>query len=155
MDTTNGSPLIALAEKIKESYSIAEIAQLIRLIEPTPKTRLMSSDDFENLMDLLDATSTRRSYSPKSRDAARLFFVMGANVSEISAETGLTIQAVNQLIIRIRRRMEDMPAGWVSVSAVFPKEVAKQVKLLANELWSAHKSGKALDHSFNIVLTKD
>ena len=154
METTSESQLIELAEQIKNSYSLAQIAKLIRLIEPTPSTGEMSSDDFENMMNLLDATSIRRGYSSKSRDAARLYFVMGAEVSEVAAETGLTVQSVNQLILRIRRRMEDMPPGWNAVTAAFPAGVAKQVKSLASELWSAHQSGKILDHTFNIVMTK-
>lgn len=151
MDTGIDSQLHALATQLKKSYSAADLAKLVRLIEPTPATGEMSSDDFENMMNLLDATSSRRTYSPKSREAAKLFFVMGANQSEVSEATGLTIQGVNQLILRIRSRMTDLPAGWVSITVGLPTGVAKQVKSLARELLLAHQTGELPSQRFNIV----
>jgi len=59
----NEDRLLKMAAKIKETYQPAEIAQLVRLIEPTPSTGEMSAEDFERLMQELDATSTRRGYS--------------------------------------------------------------------------------------------
>lgn len=147
--------LFALAKKIKGSYTPAEIARLILLIEPTPSTGEMSSDEFENMMNYLDATSTRRGYSEKSREAARLIFVMGANEQEAAADTGLSQQTINQLKHRIRRRMESMPAGWVSVTTWLPEDVAKRVKFMSGELLSAHKSGVPSDSvAYKVLLGK-
>jgi len=100
--------LARLAEHIKGDCTPGEIARLIRLIEPTPVTGEMSSDEFEIMMNALDAASTRRGYSPKSREIARLIFVMGANQNEAALQTGLSPQAVNQLIQRIRRRVKEI-----------------------------------------------
>jgi len=148
--------LLALAEKIKDTYTPGEIARLIRLIEPAPTTGEMSADQFENMMNMLDATSTRRGYSSKSREAARLVFVMGANEIEAAADSGLTQQAVNKLIQRIRRRMENVPSGWVSMTAWFPDSMANQIKVIADKLLLEHQSGKKLDadQSYNIVVAK-
>lgn len=139
--TTKDDQLLTLAAHIKSSYPPAEIARLIRLIEPTPSTGEMSSDDFENLMNQLDAMS-RRGFSPKSREAARLIMVMGASEAETVVETGLTQQAVNKLMHRIRRRMEELPAGWVQIATWFPAGVAEQILTLAEALRTAQQSGE-------------
>lgn len=150
--STTDEQLNSLADQLKATYAPDQLAKLIRLIEPTPSTGAMSSDDFENMMNLLDATSSRRGYSSKSREAARLVLVMGANDSEASAETGLTIQAVNQLMKRIRSRMTDMPKGWIKITVGLPTGVAKQVKSLSEKLLSAHQEGCALDGIYRITL---
>lgn len=123
-----------LATTIKHSLSPAEIAQLIRLIQPTPTTGELSAEDFERLMETLDASSSRRGYSEKSIEAARLVLVMGAGIAEAAADTGLSRQAVNQLMTRIRRRMDSVPAGWVKVEQWVPSEVAQQVERIAQDL---------------------
>lgn len=145
----NEDRLLKMAAKIKETYQPAEIAQLVRLIEPTPTTGEMSAEDFERLMQELDATSTRRGYSEKSIEAARLVLVMGASVAEAAAETNQTRQSVSQLMTRIRRRIEALPKGWVKVDQWLPADVAKQVEKIAQEL-KAMPKGKAA--SFTITL---
>ncbi|HDQ4405497.1 TPA: hypothetical protein P8734_005695 [Pseudomonas aeruginosa] len=142
-----------MAAQIKEKYQPGEIAQLIRLIEPTPSTGEMSAEEFERLMKELEAKSTRRGYSEKSIEAARLVLVMGASVAEAATETNQTRQSVNQLMVRIRRRMESLPQGWVQVSDWFPADVAKQLVKVAESLKAAHAAGKPLDtKTFTISL---
>lgn len=152
MDFKTESNLIELAQQIKNSYSKAEIAKLIRLIEPTPSTGEMSSDQFENVMRFLDETSTRRKFSEKSREAARLVFVMGANSPEAAKQTGLKVQGVDQLIRRIRGRLAAVPSGWIPVTEWLPVEVATQVKDLARTLIAGHKAGEELVTSYHITL---
>lgn len=151
--TKNEDRLMKMAAQIKEKYQPGEIAQLIRLIEPTPSTGEMSAEEFERLMKELEAKSTRRGYSEKSIEAARLVLVMGASVAEAATETNQTRQSVNQLMVRIRRRMESLPQGWVQVSDWFPADVAKQLVKVAESLKAAHAAGKPLDtKTFTISL---
>jgi len=142
-----------MAAKIKETYEPAEIAQLVRLIGATPSTGEMSPEEFERLMKELEAKSNRRGYTEKSIEAARLVLVMGASIAEAAADTDLSRQAVNQLMQRIRRRMESLPQGWVQVTDWFPVEVAKQLAKVAETLKASHAAGKPLDdQSFTISL---
>lgn len=130
-----------MAAKIKETFQPGEIAQLIRLIAPTPSTGEMSPEEFERLMKDLEAKSSRRGYSEKSVEAARLVLVMGASVAEAAAETNLSRQSVNQLMLRIRRRMASLPQGWVQVTDWFPVEVARQITGVAESLKASHAAG--------------
>ena len=149
----NEERLMKMAAKIKETYEPAEIAQLVRLIGATPSTGEMSPEEFERLMKELEAKSNRRGYTEKSIEAARLVLVMGASIAEAAADTDLSRQAVNQLMQRIRRRMESLPQGWVQVTDWFPVEVAKQLAKVAETLKASHAAGKPLDdQSFTISL---
>lgn len=149
----NEDRLMKMAAKIKETYEPAEIAQLVRLIGATPSTGEMSPEEFERLMKELEAKSNRRGYTEKSIEAARLVLVMGASIAEAAADTELSRQAVNQLMQRIRRRMESLPQGWVQVTDWFPVEVAKQLAKVAETLKATHAAGKPLDdQSFTISL---
>jgi len=149
----NEDRLMKMAAKIKETYEPAEIAQLVRLIGATPSTGEMSPEEFERLMKELEAKSNRRGYTEKSIEAARLVLVMGASIAEAAADTDLSRQAVNQLMQRIRRRMESLPQGWVQVTDWFPVEVAKQLAKVAETLKASHAAGKPLDdQSFTISL---
>ena len=149
----NEDRLVKMAAKIKETYQPAEIAQLVRLIGATPTTGEMSPEEFERLMKELEAKSNRRGYTEKSIEAARLVLVMGASIAEAAADTELSRQAVNQLMQRIRRRMESLPQGWVQVTDWFPVEVAKQLAKVAETLKASHAAGKPLDdQSFTISL---
>ena len=148
----NEDRLMKMAATIKETYEPAEIAQLVRLIGATPSTGEMNPEEFERLMKELEAKSNRRGYTEKSIEAARLVLVMGASIAEAAADTELSRQAVNQLMQRIRRRMESLPQGWVQVTDWFPVEVAKQITKIAETLKAAHAAGKPLDESFTISL---
>jgi len=149
----NEDRLMKMAAKIKETYEPAEIAQLVRLIGATPSTGEMSPEEFERLMKELEAKSNRRGYTEKSIEAARLVLVMGASIAEAAADTELSRQAVNQLMQRIRRRIESLPQGWVQVTDWFPVEVAKQLAKVAETLKASHAAGKPLDdQSFTISL---
>lgn len=149
----NEDRLMKMAAKIKETYEPAEIAQLVRLIGATPSTGEMSPEEFERLMKELEAKSTRRGYSEKSIEAARLVLVMGASIAEAAADTEQSRQSVNQLMQRIRRRMESLPQGWVQVTDWFPVEVAKQLAKITETLKALHAAGKPLDdQSFTISL---
>ena len=149
----NEDRLMKMAAKIKETYQPAEIAQLVRLIGATPSTGEMSPEEFERLMKELEAKSTRRGYSEKSIEAARLVLVMGASIAEAAADTEQSRQSVNQLMQRIRRRMESLPQGWVQVTDWFPVEVAKQLAKITETLKALHAAGKPLDdQSFTISL---
>ena len=150
---SNEAKLMKLAAQIKDTYEPAEIAQLVRLIGSTPSTGNMSPEEFEQLIKELEAKSSRRGYTEKSIEAARLVLVMGASIAEAAADTELSRQAVNQLMVRIRRRMESLPQGWVQVTDWFPVEVAKQLSKVAATLKAAHASGKPLeDQNFTISL---
>lgn len=149
----NEDRLMKMVAKIKETYEPAEIAQLVRLIGATPSTGEMSPEEFERLMKELEAKSTRRGYSEKSIEAARLVLVMGASIAEAAADTEQSRQSVNQLMQRIRRRMESLPQGWVQVTDWFPVEVAKQLAKITETLKALHAAGKPLDdQSFTISL---
>lgn len=126
--------IIALASDIKARYSPEVLAKLARMIEPVAPTGEMSTERFEELMQDLAATSKHRGYSKRSIEAARLVLVMGAGVEEAATETGLSRQAVRQLMARIRHRIEALPRGWVRVDQWLPADVAKQVDQMAQEL---------------------
>ncbi|AOE82489.1 hypothetical protein A7318_27995 (plasmid) [Pseudomonas lurida] len=146
--------LLAMATKIKESYTPSEIAQLVRLISPTPNTGELSAEEFERVMQVLGSQNNRRPYSSKSVIAARLVLVMGASPSEAAKESGLARQNVSELMLRIRKRMESLPQGWVKVSEWFPGEVAKQIGHISEALKDHHSAGKPLNElSFTIKLT--
>lgn len=132
----NEDLILKVAAYIKKKYQPAEIAQLISLLEPTrpPQTAEMSAEDFEQLMQELDATSTRRGYSEKSIEAARLVLVKGASVTEAAAETNQTRQSVSQLMIRIRRRIKALPKVRVKVEKWLPPDVARQVEEMAEQM---------------------
>lgn len=144
--------LMKMAETIKQTYEPAQIAQLVRLISPTPSTGEMSPEEFERLIKELEAKTNRRGYSEKSVEAARLVLVMGASKAEAAEETGLTRQSVNQLMVRIRRRMESLPQGWVKVTDWFPADVAKQLAKIAESLKTLQASGKTMDAKFTITI---
>ena len=148
--------LLQLAAEIKATYSPAEAARLARLIEPAPRTGEMSAEGFEQLLELLSSKSGGRSYSDKSIEAARLVLVMGATITEAANDTGVSKQSVDQLMTRIRRRMEAMPQGWVKVTRWFPAEVAKQIDGYADSLKSAHAAGTPLSDTprFSVLLKK-
>lgn len=124
--------------------------------KPTLRTGEMSAEEFELLMDRLDALSIRRGYSEKSRAAARLVMVSGATDKEAATQTGLSWQSVNQLMKRIRRRMESLPSGWVQVKGWFPAHVAKQLEALSELMQAAQKSGEPLEISrYSVDLSDD
>lgn len=151
----NEDRLMKMAAKIKETYQPAEIAQLVRLIGATPSTGEMSPEEFERLMKELEAKSTRRGYSEKSIEAARLVLVMGASIAEAAADTEQSRQSVNQLMQRIRRRMESLPQGWVQVTDWYPVEVAKQLAKIAETLKASHAAGKPLDDQIFTISLKE
>lgn len=143
---TKSASVSELAMTIKGTLSPGEIAQLIRLIQPTPTTGELSPEEFESLMEKLDATNSRRGFSEKSIEAARLILVMGAVNAEAAAETGLSRQAVNQLMGRIRRRMNSVPAGWVKVDQWLPVEVAGQLDKIAKDLKHSPQGAEVTFH---------
>lgn len=132
-----------MASQIKKNLTPAEISQLIRLIAPAPSTGEMSAAEFENLMRELNDKSTRRGYSETSLTAARLVLVMGASVAEAASETGVSRQAIGQLLKRIKRRMESLPKEWVPVSTWLPQGIAQQLEGIAASLRAAHAAGEA------------
>lgn len=139
-DGISQEQLQALAQDIKNTLKASEIAQLIRLIAPTPSTGEMSAAEFETLMAELKDKSRRRGYSDTSITAARLVLVMGATVAEAAAETNVSRQAIHQVLKRIKRRMESLPENWVQVSTWLPAEIANQLEEVVTFL----KSPKAL-----------
>lgn len=146
--------LLALAAQIKETLSPGDIAQLMRLVGPTPSTGEMSAEDFERVMKIL-ASKTNRPYSPKSMIAARLVLVMGASISEAAKEAGLDRRNVSELMTRIRIRIESLPHDWVKVSEWFPGLVAKQLGYIAESLRELHDADHPLDGlAFTITLTE-
>ena len=62
---------------------------------------------------------------------------------------------VNRLMLRIRSRMESLPAGWVKVSEWLPAEVANQLRDISALFKRLHAAGKPLDaQSFTITITQ-
>lgn len=150
----NEDKLLVIAAELKKTYPPADIAQLVRLISPTPSTGDMSAEAFEHVMKVLIAQNNRRPYSDKSITAARLVLVMGASIAEAAEETELSRQVVNRLMLRIRSRMAAVPHGWVKVSEWFPVEAAKQLGAISESLKALHAAGKPLDaQRFTIALT--
>lgn len=146
--------LLATAKQIKAAYSPGEIAQLVRLIGPTPITGKMSAEEFERVIKILNS-QTNRPYSQKSMAAARLVLVMGAGISEAAKEVGLARQNVSALIKRILARIESLPGGWVEVSEWFPAVMAKQLGDIAESLRELHTAGKPYHGlTFTITLTE-
>lgn len=123
-----------MAADIKKSLDPAAIQRLIELIQPSAPTALMTPEAFDDLMDKMQSSSSRRGFSEKSIKAARLVLVMGASVAEAAAETGLTRQAVDQLMKRIERRQATVPAGWVRVDEWFPANIGRDLSDLAKRL---------------------
>ena len=151
----NDEKLFKAAAEIKKNFQPGEIAQLIRLIAATPTTGEMSSEQFERLIQDLEAKNNRRGFSEKSIEAARLVLVMGASISEAAADTALTRQSVNQLMQRIRRRMESLPEGWKQVTEWFPADVAKQIEDIAELLKTSNATDNQLDaQTFTISLSR-
>ena len=149
----NEVELQIMAAQIKVAHSPGEIAQLVRLISPTPSTGEMSAEEFERVMKVLVAHNKRRPYSAKSITAARLVLVMGATISEAAAEVGLNRQNVSVLMKRIRGHMESLPKGWVKVGEWYPGEVATQLGEISESLKELHAAGKPLDGlTFTITL---
>lgn len=146
--------IVALATHIREAFSPGEIANLMRLIAPTPRTGEMSAEEFERVMKVL-ASQTNRPYSVKSLAAARLVLVMGASPAEAAKEVGLARQNVSELIKRIRARVEALPHDWVKVGEWFPPVAAKQLVAIAETLRERQTAGKPLDElTFTINLTE-
>lgn len=151
---SNEEKLLAMATQIKEAFSPREIAQLMRLIGPTPRTGEMSAEEFERVMQIL-ASKTNRPYSAKSLTAARLVLVMGAGISEAAKEAGLDRRNVSELMTRIRARIASLPHDWVKVSEWFPDVMAKQLGNIAESLRERHAADQLLDGlSFTITLTE-
>lgn len=145
--------LKALATEITNSYSPSQIAQLMRLIEPAPVSALMSNEEFEQLMEVLAGKNTRRPFSENSVAAARLVFVKGASVAEAAVELGLSRQVIHRLIVRLRRRMEELPADWVKITEWYPGAVADQLRDLSASLRAAQASGQYDLQSFTITVS--
>lgn len=142
--------LLKLAASIKDTFAPSEIAQLMRLIGPTPSTGELMPEQFERLMSELKPKNNRPGYSAKSIEVAHLVLVMGASVPEAAAEVGLTPQGARQLMARIRRRMAAVPEGWRQVSGWFPADVAKQVEVLSASL----KSQPVKNRRFTVSLAE-
>jgi len=142
--TNNEARLLAAAAQIKKDFLPAEIAQLIRLIAPTPNTGEMSAEDFERLMANLASKGAGRGYSEKSLAAARQVLVMGANIPEAATEVGMTKQSVSQLMIRVRRHMKAVPEGWKSANLCLPSEICNHLEDVAEVM---RKVAQAQDKS--------
>lgn len=97
-----------MAKMLRSTFGRAELAQLARLISPTPLTGEMSADEFEELRMSVESRRRGRRGRPvpeSSFIAARLVLVMGASISEAASETGVSKQAMSQLIQRMRQSM--------------------------------------------------
>lgn len=136
--------VLKMAEKIKTTLAPTEQARLAALIAPTAPTARMSAEAFAELMENMDS-GVGRGFSQKSIEAARQYYVMGANQSEAAEAAGLTRQAVFKLIQRIERNRADAPAGWTQVAAWWPPELAQVLGALADRVRSASDSPDELE----------
>lgn len=109
MDNDEKTSVLDTANLIKKKFKPQQIAQLIRLLEPTSPAGEMSAEEFESAFKMLEETHTGRWYSDRSIEAARLVLVMGASVSEAAADTDQSRQSVSQLMQRIKKRIESIP----------------------------------------------
>lgn len=140
MDNDEEISVLDTANLIKKNFKPLQIAQLVRLLEPTSPAGEMSAEEFESVFEILKETGTGRWYSDRSIEAARLVLVMGASVSEAAADTEQSRQSVSQLMQRIKKRIEsipddiNVPDGWVKVEQWLPPEVADQVNQISEEL---------------------
>jgi transposase-like protein len=130
--------LAAQALHLRNQFSPAQLAQLVRLIGPVPDTGLMSAEKFERVMDLMAGQQRRRGFSERSIRAARLVLVMGASVAEAAQEVGLARQVVHRLMGRIRERLQALPADWIKVDTWLPPAEAQQVIELAAQLLATY-----------------
>ena len=96
----------ATALQIRQTFSPAQVAQLIRLISPAAQCALMSPHAFERVVAFMSCSSGHRAYSARSLQAARLVLVMGASVAEAAADAGLSRQVVHRLMARIKARLD-------------------------------------------------
>jgi transposase-like protein len=134
--------LAAHALHLRNQFSPAQLAQLVRLIGPVPNTGLMSAEKFERVMDLMAGQQRRRGFSDRSIRAARLVLVMGASVAEAAQEVGLARQVVHRLMVRIRARLQALPADWIKVDTWLPPAEAQQVIVLADKLLTNYQAWK-------------
>ncbi|WP_090362650.1 hypothetical protein [Pseudomonas coleopterorum] len=107
--TTSDDVVLATATQIQQTFSSAQVAQLIRLISPAAQCALMSPYAFERVIAFMSCRSGHRAYSAKSLHAARLVLVMGASVAEAAADAGLSRQVVHRLMARIQTRLDASP----------------------------------------------
>lgn len=140
--TLPSEDLIAHANQIKLRYSPAQAAQLARLISPVSNCGPMTPNEFERVMEIMQAQSRRRAFSVRSIKAARLVLVMGASVAEAAAEADLARQVVHRLMMRIQARLRALPADWVRVDVWLPADAARQVTDLAHILNSEYEQGR-------------
>lgn len=131
--------LAAQAVHLRNQFTPAQLAQLTRLIGPVPDTGLMTAEKFERVMDLMAGQQRRRGFSDRSIRAARLVLVMGASVAEAAQEVGLARQVVHRLMIRIRARLQALPADWIKVDTWLPPAEAQQVIELAAQLLANYR----------------
>lgn len=134
MDSDDKKSILDAANLIKKNFKPQQIAQLIRLLEPTSPAGEMSAEVFESVFEMLKETHTGRWYSDRSIEAARLVLVMGASISEAAAETEQSRQSVSQLMQRIKKRIEAVPAGWVKFEHWLPPKIAAQLEAITKEL---------------------
>ncbi|MGN9498515.1 TrfB-related DNA-binding protein [Pseudomonas syringae pv. aptata] len=128
---------------IKTSLTPGEIARLILLIQPVPSTGLMTPVEFEDLMRAIEASKGTRMFTEKSVSAARMCLVMGASAKETAAELGMTVQAVSQVLKRIKLKAGEQPQGWTIVNEFLPADLASAVRDIGKVLRKVNpKTGK-------------
>lgn len=140
MDNDEEVSVLDTANLIKKRFKPLQVAQLVRLLEPTSPAGEMSAEEFESVLEMLKETGTGRWYSGRSIEAARLVLVMGASISEAAADTEQSRQSVSQLMQRIKNRIDsipddiNVPDDWVKVEQWLPPEVALQFNNLSKAL---------------------
>lgn len=143
MSSKSEEKILKMAEKIKQTLDPGEQARLSALIAPEAPTARMSAEAFADLLESMN-TGRGRGFSEKSLEAARQYYVMGANESEAAKASGLTRQAVNALLQRIERHRATAPAGWVQVGGWWPPELAQQLNRLADLVRDRQAKGQPL-----------
>lgn len=69
---------------------------------------------------------------------------MGASIAEAAEKVGLARQVVHRLMVRIRRRMADVPSDWVKISEWYSRDIAEQLTTLAESLKALQAAGSPL-----------
>lgn len=91
--------------QLVERYSKAELAQIARLISPTPTTGEMKAEEFEEFRAYVLARQIGKRGRPiteEAMDTAREVMVMGASASEVALNQNKSRAAVSAMLSRIR-----------------------------------------------------
>lgn len=101
-------------DQLVAQYSKAELAQIARLISPTPTTGEMTAEEFEEFRAYVLARQVGKRGRPiteEALDTVREVMVMGASASEVASNQNKSRAAVSAMLNRIRAYRPQMVAS--------------------------------------------